>query len=123
MRALRFIGYSLLVIFGLLAAGLAALWVFNPFAPPIIMTDPGPTGRRVTDNGLLANYYPPPDEGRHPGILLIGGSEGGLGSGATRIAKALQATPCCTPLISVHPASAGSSIAFRLSCSIAHSSG
>jgi dienelactone hydrolase len=90
MRAVRFIFYSLLVIVGLAIAALAVVWVFNPFAPPVVVTDPGPGGRRVTENGLLANYFPPPDEGRHPGILLLGGSEGGIGASTTRMAKALQ---------------------------------
>ncbi|MCA8889657.1 MAG: dienelactone hydrolase family protein, partial [Parvularculaceae bacterium] len=39
--------------------------------------------------GLIANYYAPQGEGRHPGVLLLGGSEGGIGEGVVRIAKAL----------------------------------
>ena len=41
------------------------------------IADPGPTGRRISDRGLLANYFPAPGEGRRPGILLLGGSEVG----------------------------------------------
>ena len=59
--------------------------------PPLELSDPGATGRRVTDDGLTANFYPASEPGRHPAILLVGGSEGGLGAGATRIARALQA--------------------------------
>lgn len=91
MRAVRFIFYSLAVVVGLVAGAAAVVWFFNPFAPPVVVTDPGSGGRRITENGLLANYFPPPDEGRHPGILLLGGSEGGIGAGTTRLAKALQA--------------------------------
>lgn len=59
--------------------------------PPVEVSDPGSTGRRITDNGLTANFYPASEPGKHAAILLVGGSEGGLGAGATRIARALQA--------------------------------
>jgi hypothetical protein len=91
MRVLRFLFYTVLVLIGLAVAGVAVLWATNPFAPEIIVADPAPEGRRVTENGLVANYYPPTSEGKHPGILLLGGSEGGLGTGGSRMAKALQA--------------------------------
>lgn len=58
--------------------------------PPIEMTDPGATGRRITEDGLTANFYPAPKPGKHPAILISGGSEGGLGLGTTRMARALQ---------------------------------
>jgi dienelactone hydrolase len=90
MRVLRFIGYTILALLGLAIAGITAIWALNPFAPPVIVADPGATGRRITDNGLLANYYPPQREGKHPGILLLGGSEGGLGPGVGRMALGLQ---------------------------------
>lgn len=50
----------------------------------------GPTGRRVSEAGVFANYFPSTEPGRRPGILLIGGSEGGLGSGARDAALELQ---------------------------------
>jgi dipeptidyl aminopeptidase/acylaminoacyl peptidase len=90
MRIVRFLLYTFLVIVTLAVAGVVAVWYFNPFAPPVTVADPAPEGRRITDNGLLANYYPPPGEGKHAGILLLGGSEGGLGQGGGRMAKALQ---------------------------------
>jgi hypothetical protein len=90
MRFLRFVGAALVAILVLAAAGVAAIWFLNPFAPPVAVADPGATGRRITDNGLLANYYPGNGEGKRPGILLLGGSEGGLGPGVGRMALALQ---------------------------------
>lgn len=90
MRVLRFLVYTVLVLVGLAVAGVAVLWATNPFAPEIIVADPAPEGRRITENGLVANYYPPTAEGKYPGVLLLGGSEGGLGSGGGRMAKALQ---------------------------------
>jgi dienelactone hydrolase len=90
MRIVRFLLSTFLVIVTLAVAGVVAVWYFNPFAPPVTVADPAPEGRRITGNGLLANYYPPPGEGKHAGILLLGGSEGGLGQGGGRMAKALQ---------------------------------
>jgi dienelactone hydrolase len=90
MRVLRFLGYSVLVILVLLVGAAGAMWYFNPFAPPVLVSDPGPGGRRVTDNGLVANYYPASGDGKHPAILLLGGSEGGIGPGVTRMATALH---------------------------------
>jgi hypothetical protein len=77
MRVLRFLGYSVLVILALLTGAVGAVWYFNPFAPAVVVSDPGPNGRRVIDNGLIANYYPASGEGKHPAILLLGGSDGG----------------------------------------------
>ena len=90
MRILRFIGVTLLVLIGLAAAGIVGIWALNPFAPPVVVADAGETGRRVTDSGLLANYYPGKGEGKRPGILLLGGSEGGIGPAMGRMAVSMQ---------------------------------
>ena len=91
MRVLRFVFYTVLVLIVLAVGGVAAMWALNPFAPAVTVADPAPEGRRITANGLVANYYTPRGDGKHAGILLLGGSEGGLGLGAGRMAKALQA--------------------------------
>jgi uncharacterized protein len=57
--------------------------------PPIQLAPPGDTGRRITEDGLLANYYPAQREAA--AILLLGGSVGGLSPLTNDIAKALQA--------------------------------
>ena len=62
-----------------------------PTTPTPTLTDPGADGRRVQEAGVFGNYFPPRDAGRRAAILLIGGSEGGLGTGAARQARALQA--------------------------------
>jgi dienelactone hydrolase len=56
--------------------------------PPVQVAAPGDTGRRITDAGLLGNYFPAP--GRAPAVLLLGGSEGGLGPDWTNLSKAMQ---------------------------------
>ena len=60
-------------------------------APAPILVDPAPDGVRIEQPGLLANYYRAPGGKRAPAVLAIGGSEGGLGPGVTRQARALAA--------------------------------
>ncbi|GAB96366.1 hypothetical protein KILIM_035_00550 [Kineosphaera limosa NBRC 100340] len=71
-----------------LVAGVA-LWFAKPWAPDVVVVDPGPGGTRVTDQGLLANYYPVPGSAA-PGILLLGGSEGGISVYADQQAQLLR---------------------------------
>lgn len=61
------------------------------WVPPVQMADPGEHGTRIDADGVLGNFLPAAGEGKHPAILLLGGSEGGLGGGALRMAEALQA--------------------------------
>jgi dienelactone hydrolase len=37
----------------------------------------------VRDDGLVANFFRPSTSGKHPGIIVIGGAGGGLGSAST----------------------------------------
>jgi dienelactone hydrolase len=78
---------SLLLLLSLLATAAPAQMA----APPVEMSDPGVTGKRIATDGIIGNFYPAQARGRHAAILLLGGSEGALGAGSTRIAKALQA--------------------------------
>lgn len=52
------------------------------------MLDPAPTGRRIVEPGLVGNWYPAGPKA--PALLLLGGSEGGLGSEMTRLARGLH---------------------------------
>ena len=56
--------------------------------PPVQVASPGETGRRITEDGLLANYFPAP--GKAPAALVLGGAEGGLGPDWGNVAKAMQ---------------------------------
>ncbi len=56
--------------------------------PPVQVAAPGDTGRRITDDGLLGNYFPARRSA--PAVLLLGGSEGGLGPDWTNLSKAMQ---------------------------------
>lgn len=73
----------------LLATATAAWFMTRPPAPARIVA-PGPTGQRITESGLFANYFPAAVGGRRPGILLLGGSEGGLERDLLRQAVLLQ---------------------------------
>jgi dienelactone hydrolase len=58
--------------------------------PKVEVLDPGETGVRVEQAGLIGNFFAAHGEGPHAGILLIGGSEGGLGRGTLHMAQTLQ---------------------------------
>lgn len=64
--------------------------------PEIEVLDPGPTGQRIDQDELFGNFYPAAgntgisQDAPRPAVLLLGGSEGGLGSGAKQMALSLQ---------------------------------
>ena len=87
-RIAKIIGLGLLVLL-LIGSGLAA-WAMTRPPKPAVLVDPRPDGRRVTDKTLFANYFPAAGPDRKPGILLLGGSEGGLARDLTRQATLLQ---------------------------------
>ena len=84
------------MVTAVLAALLGGAALFKTLAPeryglpPIELRAPGPTGQRIASEGLFGNYFPAPGSGPHPAVLLLGGSEGGLGGGAHQMALALQ---------------------------------
>jgi hypothetical protein len=86
----RRIGIAFLVLLTLVLIGAAWVWYTKPWIPKAELIDPRPNGVRVTDEGMLANFYPAAGEGKQPGVLVFGGSEGGLGSEMTDLARALQ---------------------------------
>ena len=81
------IGCGGLVALSFVAA--VVLWIWALWVPPILVTQPGDEGRRVDDGTLLGNYYPGRGGGRRPALLVLGGSEGGIGSGITTMSKNL----------------------------------
>lgn len=86
----RRIGIVFAVLLTLLVIGAAWIWYAKPWIPKAELIDPRPAGVRVTESGLLANFYPTAREGKQPAVLVLGGSEGGLGTEMTGIARALQ---------------------------------
>ena len=58
----------------------------DPPPPPEVPTDA--TRTVVTDHGLVGEFYAPPTPGKHPAILVLGGSEGGL-QGSVPLARRL----------------------------------
>lgn len=85
---------TLVAMVAVLIAGAAAFQFLAPAnygQPPIEIMDPGPTGVRIERDGLFGNYFPAHGDGPHAGILLLGGSEGGLGAGVRPMALSLQA--------------------------------
>lgn len=86
-------GLATAAIVAVLVGGAAMFKLLAPQdygLPKVEVLDPGPTGKRVEEAGLFGNYYPAAGEGPHPAILLLGGSEGGLGGGVKHMALSLQ---------------------------------
>lgn len=61
-----------------------------PAAPEAQIADPAPEGVRIDEAGVFGNYFRASGRGKHPAILVLGGSEGGLSESTMRAAKALQ---------------------------------
>ena len=80
-----------LALAALLLTGATYVAVAQPWVLPLELVEPGATGRRVVSSEIFGNYYPAPGPGRHPAILLVGGSEGGIGRHVSSDARALQA--------------------------------
>ena len=57
--------------------------------PPVVLNAPGAGGVRIDAEGVFGNFYPAASGRRAPGVLLLGGSEGGLAPGAARQAQGL----------------------------------
>jgi len=71
---------------------------------PAKIADAGATGQRINANGIFANYYPAAGAAPHPAILLLGGSEGGLGKDMQAAALLLQAQGFSTLQLAYHNA-------------------
>lgn len=89
-----------LVVMG--GGGFAYMLTADP--KPAKIVEAGPTGQRIAADGILANYYPAKGPGAHPAILLLGGSEGGLGKDIGAQALALQAEGFTTLQLAYHNA-------------------
>lgn len=81
------------IVLGLAAfvvAGGVTLLILKPWAPALVVAEPGATAERIDEDGVFGNYFPATDDPPAPGVLLLGGSEGGLGGGVKRMALSLQ---------------------------------
>ena len=68
----------------------AWLAIKRPWRMSIIVVDPRASGRRVEGEGWFGNCYPVDSNETRPGILVIGGSEGGLHGQVDRDARAFN---------------------------------
>jgi uncharacterized protein len=89
MRWRRRIAFGLAALVALMLIAGAALWWIKPWVPDVVLASPGTTGERIDERGLFANYFPAGDK-RGPAVLLLGGSQGGIGADVTRRAIDLQ---------------------------------
>jgi uncharacterized protein len=81
-RLLR--GMSIAVVFAACLFAQFARPAAQPSRPPVLDVPPGDTGRRITENGLVANYFPARQRGA--ALLTLSGSVGGLSMNDTAIA-------------------------------------
>ncbi len=88
---LKWLGIALGGVLVLLIAAGAWLWNTKPWIPAIELAEPGPGGQRVNQPGLIGNFYPGTGEGKRAAVLVLGGSEGGLGGASNREAQLLAA--------------------------------
>lgn len=90
-RVRRWLASLLIVIGALVLIGVGWFtWMVNRPRTCAIEA-PGPTGTRVDEAGMLANFFPASGVRPEPAVLVVGGSEGGLSRNAKRDALALQA--------------------------------
>lgn len=89
MRRRWKIGLSLALGIVALAGGMF-LWLMLKPAKPVAIVTPEPGGARINTGAVFGNYFPSRAPGRRPAILLLGGSEGGLGQDIVAEAKLLQ---------------------------------
>lgn len=87
-KAMKRVMIALGVGVALVTAGGAWL-AAQPWGPPLELVEPGAGGTPIRLPDMVGNYYPGAGEGRRPAILLLGGSEGGLGAAADGQARLL----------------------------------
>ncbi len=90
MRWVRRLVTVFAVLLGLAVAAGSGLWIWKPWVPSLDLVEPGSTGRRIAEAGVFANYFPAPAATSSGAVLILGGSEGGLGNGGRRMALELQ---------------------------------
>lgn len=79
-RWLKWLCIVLGAVLLLLIAGGAWLWTTKPWIPEVELAEPGLGGRQINEAGIIGNFYPGNGAGPRPALLLLGGSEGGLGA-------------------------------------------
>lgn len=97
------IAFGIVGTLAVLGAGGMA-WMITQPPPPAKIVEAGPTGKRIDEGGVFANYFPAAGDGLHPAILLLGGSEGGLGKDVRALALLLQAQGFSTLHLAYHNA-------------------
>lgn len=77
-------------IAGCFLALFAWLAITRPWKMAVPLVDAHLEGRRVDEAGVFGNYYPTVSAGTGPGVLIVGGSEGGIDGQVDRDARAIS---------------------------------
>lgn len=91
MRLRQGLGFGCGALFLLIGAAVFWAVITKPWVLPVEMTNPSPFGKRIVAHGITGNFYPASHDRKWPGILIFGGSEGGLSTPVARHARALNA--------------------------------
>lgn len=89
-RPLRRLLIAVGTVIAILAVVAVGAWIWKPWAPTITVAEPARSGEWVRADGVLGHWYPAADAQKGPAVLVVGGSEGGLGQGLVSQATALQ---------------------------------
>lgn len=87
---LRRLGFGCLGLVLLIVVFVAYLVIAKPWTRDVAIEAPMTGGTRVTDGGMIANYYAPPSNAKPGAVLVIGGSEGGLSDMANAMGASLR---------------------------------
>ena len=86
----RRLGFGCLGLLVLIVAFVAYLLIAKPWTRDVAIEAPLAGGTRVTEGGMIGNYYAPDRDAKPGAVLVIGGSEGGLSSSANAMGAALR---------------------------------
>lgn len=84
------VGIGCLSVLALIVVIVGVLLIWQPWVNEREIVDPGQGGTRVAEAGIIGNYYAPPGAEQSPGILVMGGSEGGISPTADGLGRALR---------------------------------
>lgn len=87
---LRRLGFGCLGLVLLIVAFVSYLVIAKPWTRDVGIEAPLTGGTRVTDGGMIGNYYAPDRNAKPGAVLVIGGSEGGLSASANAMGTALR---------------------------------
>ncbi len=82
------LGFVFLGLILLVLMGIVALAIIKPWETERPVVTPATHGKRISENGLLGNYYPASGDAKGA-VLVVGGSDGGVSQTADDMGEAM----------------------------------